>query len=545
MHQTETKLPPPCDLGMPAKFGAWRRNQPEALLYPIESGKRFVLQSMPTGFGKSVTYLTRAMLTGRRTCILTATKGLQDQLMSDAEAAGLTDIRGQGSYPCIALQRGEFGDAVRAGCDEGPCHHGASCKHRNSGCLYFDAYRKAMKSRLVVTNPAYWMRINEHNPDGIGDFEELIIDEAHEVVEALASFLAVEVERFEVEGILKSHMPTGSMRDWRGWAAVQLPKATAIYDDLKQEYKDIAEGGGKPPHSMRREIHTVSSLVRRLKRIGSLEGKWLVVPSKSKTMLKPVWPAPYAESALFCGIANINLVSATIRPKTAELLGISDYDFREYPSSFPSERRPVYHIPTIKLVHTTTAEARQPWIDRIDEIASSRLDRKGIIHTVSFARAKEILERCALSDIMVLNATGNTACTVEKFRQADAPKIMLSPSLTTGWDFPYNACEYIVIAKIPFPDVSDPITAARSKSDVDYAPYITMQTLVQECGRGMRAADDRCEIFIIDDNARWFIPKYRKFAPDWFLNSVRWRRTVPAPPPPLVSRSLLAPTGSV
>jgi Rad3-related DNA helicase len=62
-----------------------------------------------------------------------------------------------------------------------------------------------------------------------------------------------------------------------------------------------------------------------------------------------------------------------------------------------------------------------------------------------------------------------------------------------------------------------------------------MQTLVQVCGRGMRAPDDRCENFLIDDNARWFIWKYRRFAPTWFLNSVRWRKTVPAPPPALVA----------
>ena len=52
-------------------------------------------------------------------------------------------------------------------------------------------------------------------------------------------------------------------------------------------------------------------------------------------------------------------------------------------------------------------------------------------------------------------------------------------------------------------------------------------------GRGMRAADDRCEVVILDDHARWFVPKHAKLAPSWFLDAVIWSNRLPDPAPKL------------
>ena len=524
-------LPPPHLLGAPAKFTEWRSQQESALLYPIESEQRFTLQGMPTGFGKSLTYVGRALLTGRRTCVLTVTKGLQQQNMDDFKASGMVDVRGQSSYPCIALAYGLFGDPIRAGCDEGPCHHGAACKFRKEGCGYFDAYDAANTAPLVVTNYAYWLNINAYKEGGMGEFDELILDEAHEAVNQLASFLAIDVERFEVEGILTSRFPNPSMDDWREWARVQRPRCQALYDGLKEEYQEAIAEGGRAPASLRREIRTVSALRLKLIRIAALKGRWLVVPRRTSVSLQPVWVAPYAEEYLFRGVPHINLVSATLRPKAAQLLGITDYDFKEYPSAFPVRRRPVMHVPTVKLTHKSSIEDRGKWVARIDQIIGGRRDRKGIIHTVSYSRQKEILERSHYCDLMMVNTTGNTLGVVEKFKEATAPCVLVSPALSTGWDFPYAECEYQIIAKIPFPDSSDPIVAARSRDDEDYAGYVAMMALVQMAGRGMRAADDQCEVFIVDDNAKWFMWKYRKFAPFWFTQAVKWLKVLPPVPP--------------
>ena len=76
----------PTDLGLPAKFTAWRRDQWDGIDRIISSTKRFVVICAPTGSGKTGIGLGAAALSGERTVILTATKGLQDQVAVEAES---------------------------------------------------------------------------------------------------------------------------------------------------------------------------------------------------------------------------------------------------------------------------------------------------------------------------------------------------------------------------------------------------------------------------------------------------------------------------
>src|SRR4051812_19333851 len=92
--------PTPGDLGFPAKFDRWRDNQPEAIEQSIFSPQRVIANCAPTGFGKSQCYITQAVIEGGRTCFLTGTKGLQDQLEKDYSSMGLVSIKGKDNYTC-------------------------------------------------------------------------------------------------------------------------------------------------------------------------------------------------------------------------------------------------------------------------------------------------------------------------------------------------------------------------------------------------------------------------------------------------------------
>ena len=90
----------PIELGLPAKFTGWRPGQEGAILDAVECNRRFLANSMPTGWGKSLWYIAVAKLLDYRVCILTSTKALQDQLLHDFSDIGLVDIRGRGNYEC-------------------------------------------------------------------------------------------------------------------------------------------------------------------------------------------------------------------------------------------------------------------------------------------------------------------------------------------------------------------------------------------------------------------------------------------------------------
>src|SRR5437016_4498757 len=93
-------IPSPGELGFPPKFDAWRSDQAEALRWLLQSRKRVKALSAPTGFGKTVVYIAYAILTGRPTCVMTESRGLQDQLMADFSDVGLVDLRGRSNYAC-------------------------------------------------------------------------------------------------------------------------------------------------------------------------------------------------------------------------------------------------------------------------------------------------------------------------------------------------------------------------------------------------------------------------------------------------------------
>jgi ATP-dependent DNA helicase DinG len=528
-------LPPPVVFGLPEKFDSWRGDQAEAVEAINDSSTRFTMLAAPTGFGKSLVYVAAAVANGGRACILTSTKGLQDQLCADFREIGLTDVRGANSYPCLAADH--FGLPNYTSCAEGPCHTGASCSLKNGGCLYYDAYRAAISGNLVVTNYSYWMHSHRYS-EGLGSFDLVILDEAHNAPDELAGFVGVDLDAADIGNLLDDgRLPdvVDSSRVWRDWGQTAAIKCKYRLDLAVDRLKQAYEFGQPLHYAYIRRAGALRLLLRKLEVVATISSEWAVERKGRVTRLDPVWPAPYAERFLFLNCPRVCFVSATVRPKTAQLLGVNTQHltFIEYESSFPKERRPVYHVDTIAIKHSTPDDEMRIWVTRIDQIIRARLDRKGIIHTTSYARRDLLLANSEFKKIMLWHGTKETADIVSKFKARAAPCVLVSPSLTTGWDFPYRDAEYQVVAKCPFPDFTSALARARDKDDPNWSKYCTMLALVQTTGRGMRAADDRCETLLVDDNVTWFIRKYAEFAPGWWLEAYESRRTLPVPPPKL------------
>ena len=70
--------------------------------------------------------------------------------------------------------------------------------------------------------------------------------------------------------------------------------------------------------------------------------------------------------------------------------------------------------------------------------------------------------------------------------------MLVSPSVTTGWDFP--EADYLIIAKIPYPDTQPKVVKARIEEDKEWAAFTAMETLIQEAGRGSRCFDHETEL---------------------------------------------------
>lgn len=513
----------PADLGMPPKFQAWRPHQERAIEAGWNSEQRWIGTNMPTGLGKSAYYMALASLAGR-TVVLTSTKALQNQLINDFAPMGLVDIRGRANYSCH-LKPG-------MNCDDGSdlqCHHRFAQAVRDV-CPYRQALERAKDAQLVVTNYAYWILQNEHG-GGLGNFKLLVLDEAHAAMDELCGALSMEFTAQEMYRMLQWRVPqpSESVGLWRGFAQAAMPRAERRMDDIVQSIK-AGVAGDQDLKELRRWKVLVAKL-KRLAGISDLED-WIVESLPHSHRITPLWPAPFARSKLFLDVPKVVLVSAILTRYTMDLLGVPSEEsvFDSYPAVFSPNRYPLIHIPTVRVNHRWKPEDRDIWMKHIDLILAARRDRKGIIHTVSYERAREIYEDSRWPELMLLHDSKDTVEAISRFRSGEPPLVLVSPSVTTGHDFPYSQCEFQILAKVPWPDCRTPLMAARVKADTSYRQHVMCQTLVQSCGRGMRAADDRCESFITDDYIRLVLATAGKMLPYWFRKLYRRRESVPVAP---------------
>lgn len=503
-------------LGHP-KFPTWYPGQDRvfsAFMDWIASDKRFLCASIPTGSGKSVLAALLASASGMRSVTLTATKGLQDQLLSDFYQIGMHDIRGQNSYQCVYVPDSNV--------DEGPCHAGVFCPHKAGGCFFYDQLSVVKSARSVVTNYSFYLAQTGHS-DGLGPVPLLILDEAHLAFRAIEGYLQVYIGRDEVEtiGVRMPRRGFDTWAEWKQWAFDSASKAEELEAKLKAETTDAGSRGEQVPSSLIRAVKRVTSTVRKLESVYSALGDWVWEPKYTGFLFTPVWPGRYA-SRLYRDSAKVLLMSAVLTPKTVQLLGVPEdqMTWLEAPSYFPPENSPVVHVDSVRMDHRTSDMELRQWVSKIDQILDRRTDRKGLLFPVSYERRNFFMAHSRHQRYLYSHTPEDVVFQVNRFRQAPAPATMVSPAVTSGWDFPGDECRYVIVGKIPFADGRSPVVKARTKDDPDFGGYDAMQTIVQEAGRGQRSVDDWCEVLIVDNHWGWFWHKNQDYAPSYFDNRV-------------------------
>lgn len=539
-------LPPPCELGGPAKFTSWRAEQVDALLRLTESDKRFSCYNIPTGGGKSILASMAGRVLGGRTLILTATKALQDQIFERDKLTDV-DIRGQQNYECLAVRPygplSDYGNRYGApvSVDRGPCHVGVHCWMKFNGCTYFEEVRRARETTGVISsNYDYWLALGKSVRDGraeeqLGKFDLLICDEAHDIVNKVCSSLQIKLPRVEISNLLGLQpLPVNAPVDrWRNWAAGALVGWGDEMDRLSGALR-----GSYIDSDTIDEYKTMQQIGLSLEQISELAGDWIVGESwrGEAITFDPVWPTSYTEQLLFRGIPKVVFLSATITPKALDVIGTekSAREFVEYQSSFPLARRPVYILSdknTPRVDFRMSEHDEWLWIELIDAFIGKRVElgRKGIIHCVSYARMERIKQLSKFRKLFITNSdSSETRDAIDKFKKS-SDGILLSPSVSTGEDFPDDECRWIVVAKLPFNNSKDPIAKRREQLDKGHGGFEMMTRLAQSVGRGMRSMTDWCEAVVVDAHSHWAMNAFEQHAPKYFRQAWRWTRTLPAP----------------
>lgn len=514
-----TRIPEPGALGLPSKYSRWRSGQEDAIHQILNAKKRAVEICAPTGFGKTGCILAAAKLSNKPTCIVTLSRGLQDQYMDEGAGMGLVDIRGRKNYTC-GMRPDEYT------CEDG---YNARCPYKGTvQCPSSQAEIRASLSKLVVTNYDKWTASRSFG-NGMDHFEQVIFDEGHAMPEALAKAMQTKLHHKEIEETLGIDFLAGteadSMQNWKMWAVMARSDAEQAMLAAKIRLRGVHD----PKPSWVRHYAHMRNLVRRLNIIALANPKdWVVDQTEGGFQFDPIRPARYAEVALLQRVPRIVAISATIQPKTMFLsgLGKDKFDFFEYQSDFDPNRCPVYWVPTMRVKYGM--DLSMLWL-RIDQLAAKRPNTNAIIHTISFARRDDLLRMSRFSDRMLINPRGEPPTPmIEQFKDSAPGTILVSPSVGTGYDFPDDECRWQVVCKVPFEPPSK-ILQARQNEDNEYVYYRAMQYLVQAFGRDMRSKTDWSQRFIFDDQCEWFIPRYRHLAPKSFR--AVFKRSEFLPPP--------------
>ena len=513
----------PQSYGLPAKYAQWQQYQREAIKRVIASYSRDVAVAglmMPTGTGKSVVAMSLAKHfiqhyekpdgSPVRAGILVGTKFLQDQYAKDFPGM-VADVRGMGNYPCHALKNMEFAPEIQARfwpsklydptCDQAPCLVGIDCPRRQfmamKSCEYFDAVGRARVAPIVVTNYLYYML------SSIGELDLLICDEAHALIAQLDQVARIEH---------KDMPPT--LDKAKSWAQARL-------DDLhgEQTIEGIRE---------RDRMHRILAINR--------PSNWVHIPGEKG---RPGAWAPIrltSEAGVLANAAkHILLMSATLRESDVkefvDAVGDSRanvvWNYHQYPSPFSISKRPLIHVvpdPPMKVGFKMSPFEKRRLFQMVDEIIDGEavaLGQRGIVHSASYQWALDYLTYTKHKGIIYFpKHKDQLGPTVARFKLARGGAVLLSPSVTTGLDFPGDECRWQVILKVPFPSRADPLLVEREKLNKKHAQHVAVSTLSQALGRGVRSQSDECSTFVLDYNLKWVLFSDGD-APKWVKDAYR------------------------
>jgi ATP-dependent DNA helicase DinG len=549
----------PTDLGLPSRFPSFRVYpgfDQLAVAQDLAAGyaeHRFQMLQAATGSGKSLTSATVAALLARdlaseqdinpnykpfRWLVLTGTKGLQVQYQDDGLAQ--CSVVGHRNYPC--MPRAPFQGMISAEDPDDPEFRCMAIPRDTCGYLA-DTTRARESSGVagVVGNYAHWLSLGRYSdPKLLGEFDLLVMDEAHSGGEWLTRAMQIYLSPFAIGKVLGINGPyrmpspaaCAKIEEWNEWFSELAARVEERYQYLAMA-KDAP--GARRAERLSRELTLLMDVSENLELAG-LSEPWVVIPQDQRPgyVFSPRWGSDFAERFLFRGIPRVLLTSATVTPQHAKQLGISPdaMRFREVPSPFDPRRRPVVYVPTTRVDYRMTDGQRWLLMRRIDQVVEAAIELgagNGLIHSVSYEWAEQIKRESAYSAAILTHRKDSTEfqAALERFKamgRAGQFAVICSPRMVEGVDLPDELCRWQVVVKVPTPNSQEPLEAARNK-DKDYRNLVVAMKITQMVGRPVRGIGDFATTVIFDDHwgqhvarecpfAQWMRAAFRAVRPD-------------------------------
>ena len=501
--------------------------------------KRYIIIEAETGVGKSAVAVT-ACKDGNKGYIVTSTKQLQNQYMSDFYNQSITSVKGKNNYRCY------FED--RLTCNNGYClinqKQSAECKKEHL-CPYYNARNRGFKSDIFLTSYKYFLKATD-NPNTFLPRGTVVFDECHLLenilVESFEITLSLKdlddkyniLDTTELQDVVKLSN-TSILKD--GYTKENEEWISKIYDLLNckrnikfEEIKEQLGIVGDPETLTEEEMDLIieenddyvqiDRLCRQIK--GFLVSKninedWIIEPLEDGLLLTPLNVQYIFKNEIEKMAKNrIIFMSATILDIKGfiKTFGLDEDDCLviRCESDFDPDKSPIYTLQNCSTNYNALKDEKnlQKIKDEVEKILEKHKNEKGIIHTGNSTISKYLKDNIKGDRLLVRYDNIQNNDIINFHNSTKKPTVLVSSSLNEGVDLKNDLSRFQIIVKLPFLSLADSRT--KVKKDIDNNWYLaeTFKKFVQQCGRSTRNSEDHSVTYVLDNKFAYWFGKAKK-----------------------------------
>jgi len=459
---------------------------------------------------------------------LVTQKLLQDQLTSDFESGKFQgvgyDIKGAAEYVCE-----KYKDCGTGGRATKPC----ACR-QNGSCPYIQQRSRFVGATTAVTNYPYLFAEHKY----VGELPKrkvIICDECHSLPSQLITFQDVRVGPDELEK-WRLDLTIPELRNLREFASWLRAHYVPALDESLQIALELAECS--PDDEFAREVVKIDQHMCKVNRALDLIRKdptdWVFWPEEDKDrrinyIARPLDAAPYMKEYIHeMGSLRIYM-SAYVGSKElfCRTLGLDPEDVAciKIDSPFPAANRPIVLGYAGSMAMRNVDETMPKFLKFAARLLDNHSDEKGIMHLGSYKLCNAVYSKFINhpvhgSRLLFPRNAKERADVFEAHSRSDKPTVIISPSMTEGFDFNEDLARWQIIGKVAWPFLGDRWVLAKKQHDPDWYVQQAISTVIQATGRVCRSDTDKGVTYILDSDFERIYQDYQSFFPKWYKAAV-------------------------
>jgi ATP-dependent DNA helicase DinG len=527
-----------------------RPSQEKSLLFVeqnILDGYRDIIIQAPTGSGKSAILIAICNWIKSRDDIpgvkggyyLTAQKLLQTQLENDQPILreGLNNLRSIKSsveYPCPVHKNCGFGSRAKEKC---PC--------QGIDCAYKAAKGRFLASTIAVTNYAYFFAERRY----AGKLEPrqlLALDECHNVERQVIRFVDLTINEAQLEKFAPTIMgqvpPIDTLEELLAWVEnVYVKEAISRLEallELSEHGRDSHEPDGRPRggDQFARDAFDLDQHIcktnRAIKDAKENPKQWIFwterdAENKAQFIARPLHSGPFMDEMVDKGGTVRVYTSAYPGEKTifCRSLGLNPdaTPMCRLRSDFDPKNRRVVVFGVGQMGRKFQEETMPLVLKAVDKIVDKHKAERGIIHGHSYDICNKINAHLQNGDHghrVIFPTKADQREEAFNRHAAMEGSILITPSMTEGFDFKDELARWQIMPKIPWPSLGDRQVKAKADMDPDWYSCETVKAVIQTCGRICRNVNDYGMTYVLDDDFWYLYKKAEHMFPKWFKESI-------------------------